>query len=188
VGLENLKISRTTRWRFFAKRAFIAGMANHTEREPGALIARLAEIQAKSTGQLRAEFQCLAGRPTGSWNREWLRRKVSWLVQERERQRSDAVGLPTLVSEVRDRPRSPRLDAPIRILSTPVRDPRLPRTGSVLVRHYKGLALTVRVEADGFTWNGATYRSLSAVAKAITGQHWSGPLFFGLRRRQRVSK
>jgi hypothetical protein len=174
---------------FSVKRALLVAMDAPTEREPAtALIARLTEIQNLSTGQLRAEFQRLAGRPTGSWNREWLRRKVSWLVQERERQRSDAVKVPTLAREVRDVPRSPRLDAPIRVLAAPIRDPRIPRPGSVLVRHYKGLALTVRVEADGFTWNGASYKSLSAVAKAITGQHMSGPYFFRLRERKRGSK
>jgi len=152
------------------------------------LVQRLLEIQAMTTGQLRTEFQRLSGRPTGSSNREWLRRKVSWLVQDRERQTSDAVGLPTLVQRVRDQPRSGRLDALIRILPTPVRDPRSPKVGSVLLRRYKGLALTVRVEADGYTWNGAIYRSLSGVAKAITGQHWSGPLFFGLRQRKRGSE
>jgi hypothetical protein len=160
------------------------------DREPvAALVARLAEIQTLTTGQLRAEFQRLSGRPTGSWNREWLRRKVSWLTQAAARHTSDAVELPTLVQEIRDVPRSARLDAPIQVLpSHGVRDPRLPKPGSVLVRHYKGLTLTVQVEADRFTWNGATYRSLSAVAKAITGDHVSGPFFFGLRRRSRGRK
>jgi hypothetical protein len=158
------------------------------ESQAASLIRRLTEIQGWKTGRLREELTYLTGAPAKSWNRPYLVRKVSWLVQEKERQRSDAVGLPTLVPEVRDQPRSPRLDAPIQMVPAPIRDQRLPKQGSVLVRHYKGLALTVRVEADGFTWNGATYRSLSAVAKAITGQHWSGPLFFGLSRRNRGSK
>ena len=38
---------------------------------------------------------------------------------------------------------------------------------------------------DGFEWDGRRYRSLSEVARAITGQRWSGPLFFGLRKRTR---
>lgn len=158
-----------------------------TEREPvAALIARLAEIQAMTTGQLRAEFQRLAGRPTGSWNREWLRRKVSWLIQESRRQASDAVEPPTLVPEVRDQPRGPRLDAPIQILpGRGILDPRLPRPGTEIVREYRGLRLTVRVLEGAYEWNGQTYSSLSAVAKAITGQHWSGPFFFNLRPRKR---
>jgi hypothetical protein len=174
---------------FPAKRAFIVLMNAPKEREPmAALIRRLAEIQAMTTGQLRAEFQRLAGRPTGSWNRQWLRRKVSWLTQARERQTSDAVGFPTLAPEVRDQPRSPRLDAPIQMLPAPVRDPRLPKPGSVLLRDYRGLRLTVTVLERGFEWNGQTYSSLTAVAKAITGQHWNGRLFFGLSRWNRGSK
>jgi hypothetical protein len=149
------------------------------------LITRLAEIQSLSTGQLRAEFERLSGRPTGSWNREWLRRKVSWLVQEKVRQESDAVDVPTLVTEVRDQPRSPRLDAPIQLLPAPVRDPRLPKPGTILVRDYRGLRLTVTVLERGFEWNGCHFPSLSATASAITGSHWNGRLFFGLMPRKR---
>jgi hypothetical protein len=169
------------------KRAFMLGMDATTEREPvAALIARLAEIQTLSTGQLRVEFQRLSGRPTGSWNREWLRRKVSWLIQESQGRGSDVVRLPTLVPEVRDQPRSPRLDAPIQVIpSRGVRDPRLPRPGTEIVRLYRGLRLTVRVLEGGFEWNGTPYTSLSAVARAITGCHWNGRLFFGLTPRRR---
>jgi DUF2924 family protein len=180
----------TLRWMLPRKRAFIVPMDATTEREPvAALIARLAEIQTLSTGQLRAEFQHLSGRPTGSWNRDWLRRKVSWLIQESRRQDSDGVELPTIVPEVRDQPRSPRLDAPIQMLpSRGVRDPRLPKPGQVLVREYRGLKLTVTVLEQGFDWNGQLFPSLTAVARAITGQHWSGPFFFNLRPRKRSAR
>ena len=42
---------------------------------------------------------------------------------------------------------------------------------------------TVLVHADGFEWNGRRYRSLTVIAHEITGAHWSGPRFFGLRSR-----
>ncbi len=138
-----------------------------------------------TTGQLRGEFQNLSGRPTGSWNREWLRRKVSWLIQEATRQVSDGVESPTLVTEVRDQPRSPRLDAPIQVLPGGVRDPRLPRPGTELVREYRGLRLRVAVLEQGFEWNGRAYSSLTALAREITGAHWNGRLFFGLTQRRR---
>lgn len=173
---------------FRRKHASIVGMDATTEREPvAALVAHLAQIQALSTGQLRAEFQRLSGRPTGSWNRVWLRRKTSWLIQASQRQTADGVELPTLVPEVRDQPRSPRLDAPIMVgTGRGVRDPRLPRAGTEIVRNYRGLRLTVRVLEGGYEWNDQTYSSLSAVAKAITGCHWNGRLFFGLTRRKRT--
>ena len=53
--------------------------------------------------------------------------------------------------------------------------------GARLTRHWQGREHVVVVEADGFRWEGRTYRSLSAVATAIAGSKWNGPRFFGLR-------
>ena len=52
--------------------------------------------------------------------------------------------------------------------------------GTRLVREWNGRPHTVEVTDNGFLWNGHTWRSLSAVASAITGARWSGPRFFGL--------
>ncbi|PPB81349.1 Protein of unknown function (DUF2924) [Albidovulum inexpectatum] len=57
--------------------------------------------------------------------------------------------------------------------------PRL-KPGGRLVREWNGVTHVVDVTEDGFAWNGRSYRSLSAIARAITGAHWSGPRFFGL--------
>jgi len=54
------------------------------------------------------------------------------------------------------------------------------RSGGRLLREWNGVTHTVDVTDAGFLWNGSAYRSLSAIAKAITGAHWSGPRFFGL--------
>ena len=59
-------------------------------------------------------------------------------------------------------------------------DKRLPMPGTVLTREYKGQLLKVTVRDDGFEYDGETYRSLSAIAKEITGSHWNGYHFFGL--------
>ena len=56
------------------------------------------------------------------------------------------------------------------------------KPGTVLVRDYHGQRHTVTVAADGFEWQGTTYPSLSAIARAITGTAWSGPRFFALAR------
>ena len=56
------------------------------------------------------------------------------------------------------------------------------KPGTVLVRDYHGQRHTVTVAADGFNWQGTTYASLSAIARAITGTAWSGPRFFALAR------
>ncbi len=54
------------------------------------------------------------------------------------------------------------------------------RPGTLLTREWDGHLQRVMVLADGFSWNGKTYPSLSQVAFAMTGTRWSGPRFFGL--------
>jgi hypothetical protein len=54
------------------------------------------------------------------------------------------------------------------------------KPGTRLVREWNGRTHHVEVLEKGFRWNDRTYRSLSSIAKAITGAHWSGPRFFGL--------
>lgn len=56
------------------------------------------------------------------------------------------------------------------------------RPGTRLLREWKGSTHEVLVLANGFEHDGKTYRSLSSVARAITGTPWSGPLFFGIKR------
>ena len=56
------------------------------------------------------------------------------------------------------------------------------RPGTRLVREWRGVTHIVLIHADGIEWRGQRYRSLSLVARKITGARWSGPRFFGLRR------
>ena len=66
----------------------------------------------------------------------------------------------------KDRPASPKL-----------------RSGGRLVREWNGVSHVVDVTDAGYLWRGERHRSLSAIARAITGAHWSGPRFFGLTGR-----
>jgi hypothetical protein len=89
----------------------------------------------------------------------------------------DAVQALGLVPSPKPKDRSskrPGPDSAHRQLSLP------PRPGSRLMREWNGRIHVVDVVADGYRLDGKTYRSLSAVAKRITGTHWSGPRFFGL--------
>jgi Protein of unknown function (DUF2924) len=61
------------------------------------------------------------------------------------------------------------------------------KTGTTLVRQWRGHTHTVLVHEDGFEHEGQRYRSLTVIAERITGVHWSGPRFFGLTRRARAS-
>jgi hypothetical protein len=60
---------------------------------------------------------------------------------------------------------------------------KLPSRGTRLVREWHGALHEVEVLEDGYLWRGARHRSLSAIARAITGTKWSGPRFFGLGAR-----
>jgi len=52
--------------------------------------------------------------------------------------------------------------------------------GTRLIRDWNGTTIAVEVIEGGFSWGGKTWRSLSQIAREITGAHWSGPRFFGL--------
>ena len=57
-----------------------------------------------------------------------------------------------------------------------------PVVGTQLIREWRGVEHKVTVLADGFEWEGRRYKSLSAVARAITGTRWNGLTFFGVKR------
>lgn len=59
-------------------------------------------------------------------------------------------------------------------------DSRLPMPGTILVRKYRGKPITVTVRENGFEYQDKIYRSLSAIAREVTGTRWNGFLFFGL--------
>jgi hypothetical protein len=61
------------------------------------------------------------------------------------------------------------------------------KTGTSLVRRWRGHTHTVLIGEDGFEYDGQRYRSLSVIAERITGTHWSGPRFFGITKRARAS-
>lgn len=56
--------------------------------------------------------------------------------------------------------------------------------GTSLVREWHGTLYQVQILDKGFVWNGKVWNSLSAIAREITGVHWNGPAFFGLRSKR----
>ena len=62
------------------------------------------------------------------------------------------------------------------------------KPGTRLMREWQGRTYEVVVLDDGFSWQGTHYRSLSAIARKITGTAWSGPLFFGLKQNRSASR
>jgi hypothetical protein len=62
----------------------------------------------------------------------------------------------------------------------PKRDRRLPLPGTIITKDYKGAKVQITALGKGFEYNGKIYKSLTAIAKEITGAHWNGFLFFNL--------
>ncbi len=135
-----------------------------------AIARRVIESSRMTTGQLRSEVERLTGEPCRSWNKAYLQRKVASLIQLAARPGPTKSGA---IDEA----------AP---LVPSFRDPRLPTAGSEIVKRYHGHEVRVRVLDRGFECLGMTFDSLTAVAKAITGQRFiNGMLFFGLTKRSR---
>lgn len=142
--------------------------------------------------ELRSKHVEAFGEPTRSGNRDYLIKRIAWRLQanaygdlsERARQRAEE-----LANDADLRTTAPKArrteDRPALTRQTSVAfdsDSRLPLAGSCLRRHYKGREIVVRVLPKGFEHEGEVYRTLSAVAKAITGTHWNGYHFFRLKR------
>jgi hypothetical protein len=78
----------------------------------------------------------------------------------------------------------PDCDSPIFERSGPPKDYRLPGPGTLLTRRLGDRQIVVKVLAEGFEYESRRYRSLSAIAREVTGTRWNGLLFFGLAERR----
>jgi hypothetical protein len=156
--------------------------------------AELAAIARMTTGELREKYVAVFGEETRSWNRDFLRKRIAWRVQElaegglseRARRRADELARD---ADLRIRPPDPKSLAGKTVVRRlpPSKDRRLPVAGTVLTREYLGATVKVTVLDSGFEHEGQVYRSLTAVARAVTGTHWNGYHFFGLGK-GRVAK
>ena len=145
---------------------------------------RLAALAEMTGGQLKSEYLRLFGESPRSRHKRQLIRRIAWRLQvqadgdigRRARKRAGQLADLSWL----------RLTAPPSWEPSPVqrtprpRDYRLPAPGTVLRRTYKGHPVEVQVLYRGFEYEGRRYRSLSAVARAVTGAHWNGYLFFNL--------
>ena len=148
-----------------------------TETDP-TIVAQLAEFARLKTPELVARFTELFGEAPRCKNIVWLRRNVSWKIQELHHGGLSPAARERLEKLI-DEAVVPGIDAPT--ADTPrTRDPSEPPVGTTLVREWHGQQIRVAVRDNGYEWNGATYRSLSAVARAITNVRWNGRLFFNL--------
>ena len=156
------------------------------------IASEVAALRRLSTRELHAKYADVFGDEARTTNnRVWLVRRIAWRLQARaegdlsERARQRAAELANDADIRLSPPRlataspAPRQATPTTTLANAPRQ-RLPRAGTILTRLYKGETLQVKVLERGVSFEGTIYTSLSAVAKAITGSHCSGNLFFKL--------
>src|SRR5437868_2192588 len=149
----------------------------------------IAGLQRLTMAELRGRYAELFGEATAAKNRTWLLRRLAWRLQslaegdlsERARQRAAE-----LANDADLRISVPRVKEPAPTAVAGAQpavpagsaDSRLPMPGTILTREYKGQTLQVEVLAEGFAYAGQVYKSLSAVARVVTGAHCNGFHFF----------
>jgi Protein of unknown function (DUF2924) len=138
-----------------------------------AILTQVAALPAMPTPKLKAMWRELTGTEPPPYNRTFLVKRLAYRLQElafgglsvqAERRLDD------LVEELdgKKKPKAKDMGAPV--------------AGTKLIREWQGVLHEVTAQAEGFEYQGRRYQSLSAVARAITGTRWNGPLFFGLRK------
>jgi hypothetical protein len=141
------------------------------------VLACLAALKTTPTPELKRQWRDLFETEPPPYNRRFLESRLAYRIQELaygglkpetiERLEALAEQLDGGRPEVRRRRADDR-----------------PIAGTRLIREWKGVEHTVTVLQDGYEWQGRPYKSLSAVARAITGTRWNGLLFFGLKNQR----
>ncbi len=151
-----------------ARRALAANLDGELEVIAKATLPELRDIWSSRLGE----------EPPALRSREIFRRMLAYRVQA-----AALGGLPGVVRR--------KLDDIEQRRTLPTAKPAAPlvrlNPGVVLIREWKGVRQEVRVVEGGFLHEGQTYKSLSEVARAITGSRWNGPLFFGLRDKSKAA-
>lgn len=140
--------------------------------------ARLAALKTTSTPELKTQWRELFDSEPPPFNRRYLESRLAYRIQEL------AYGglKPATVRKLEKL--GEQLDGGDRKKSGMRADRDRPIIGTRLIREWQGVEHVVTVTADGFDWEGRPYKSLSAIARAITGTRWNGWVFFGLKNRR----
>lgn len=149
-------------------------------------------MQRMTVAELRERYEEVFGETCRSNHKQWIVKRIAWRIQanaegdlsERARKRAAELAndsdlrmkAPPRKKVAAAEKRGRKVEANI----TRPHDSRIPMPGTVLTREYKGELVQVTVLPNGFDYDGEVYPSLSAAAKAITGSHTSGFLFFRL--------
>jgi len=160
-------------------------------KELAEITAQLAALQNLVVSELREKYFEVFGEPTRSRNKDYLRKKIAWRIQELaegglSKKAQDQIEKLAADAPARwRRPRGMPKLVPFSEEQEPQRDPHLPDVGDVITRTFKGAEHEVTVLDAGFQYRGKTYPSLSMIARKIPGTNWNGFLFFGLQKRKK---
>lgn len=136
------------------------------------VIGKVAALPSLETDELKKLWQELFNEPAPRKKRDYLIPRLAWRIQE--------LAYGGLSDNAQDQiNRLMRSKEQLKPSSNRVKRPAV---GTKLIREYQGIEHQVTVTRNGFEYQGRTFRSLSQVARVITGTRWSGPLFFGLTR------
>ncbi len=155
-----------------------------TPRKP--IPEEIAELRALDVPGLVERYEAVIGKPPRIRHKDWLWKRIAWKIQERRLGGLSNVAkarLEELIAEI-ELPLSEGA-AKAKAPAKPRVDPKALLPGSVLTRVWHEQRIRVRVLEQGFEWDDQVFKSLSAVARAVTGAHWNGRLFFGLSKRKR---
>lgn len=153
----------------------------------------LAALRQLPPSALRGKYAEVFGEATNSHHKDWLVKRIIWRMQaleqgdlsERASRRAAEIANDADLRRRPPCPPKPHTSERVVVVtkSLPVQPTRVPPPGGSIVRDYKGRQLEVHVRAQGFEFEGQFFRSLSAVAKHITGSHCNGFHFFRLTKR-----
>jgi hypothetical protein len=144
------------------------------------------DLRRKTVTQLQIRYLEVFGEPSRSNHKQFLTRRIAWRLQ--------ALAEGDLSERARERALSLARDADLRLRAPRLsgwqpgtaaahgrhRDSRLPLPGTILTRTFRDQNIAVQVLEKGFQYEGMVYRSLSAVARRISGTQWNGFSFFRL--------
>jgi len=144
------------------------------------VLAQLAALKIAPIGALKQKWRDLFEGEPPPYNRRFLEHRLAYRIQEL------AYGglKPETLKRLRDLAEDLDGGNPVRRRQS-AKD--RPIAGTRLIREYQGVEHCVTVRDDGYEYQGRPYKSLSAIARAITGTRWNGLLFFGLKNRQGAS-
>jgi len=142
------------------------------------VLKQVAELPNLDSGQLKERWRTLYGSEPPAYNKSYLVKRLAYRIQELA-----YGGLSQAAqAQLRDALDGDDADGMTSRMHRRRRKDGMPVTGTRLVREWQGNRYEVTVVHGGFEFEGRKYRSLTAITKAITGTHWNGPGFFGLRK------